>query len=746
MLPLRVSSHCVVLSNGSPVPRSTKRWVDTLDWCGAHGVIVGVIFCAIFLGAPAARGVAGMIVEDNPCHVWSPRNFISIGGHAMAYDSVRGVVVMQGGVRNNIYYSGETWIWDGDRWRLAFAGDDRSPGKRVGHSMAFDRARGVMVLFGGNDGHGDRGETWEWDGYRWTRRDVSGPSPRSEHAMVYDELRGEVVLFGGRVNGVLNNETWTWDGTSWTLRSTEGPAKRSGHAMSFDRRRGVVVLYGGSGRRDTWEWDGVSWTQRGSTGPGDGSVQKMVYDSDREVSLLYCRTSRMGEYNSDIWQWDGESWGLLNIGGPDPRTNTAMAYDEAHGVAVLFGGQYNILVEDFTWLWDGRSWSARSTGLRPRPRYGHTMAYDSRRGVTVLVGKNDYLPDSKTWEWDGVHWTMRDSGTLPVNRQHAMAYDGDRGVLVLYGGTSDRGSIVGTWEYDGTTWTERVGLTPNPGRKYSHAMAYDEWRKQVVLFGEQQGDNLPAHIAETWLYDGTQWRQYAGDQPTGRMEHAMAFDARRGVVVLFGGRERSFLGDTWEWDGAGWTLRATSGPSPRYKHAMTYDPKLGAVVLHGGMNRVGEYLDDIWAWNGGKWERIGTGPFPTCDHAMAFDTRRGALVMQYGELDGRSVDARTWEWTVDEDCNGLFDGDNPCAAVERFSAKSKARGRAGSIVRASARISLAAGTVVTFTLNGTEPRQRLVPEDDAPIRVRWMTDHAGPHTVCILQCHHGPRCIDVEEP
>jgi hypothetical protein len=75
--------------------------------------------------------------------------------------------------------------------------------------MAYDVARGVTVLFGGNAGS-DVGntETWEWNGTAWTQRLVSGPSARHYHAMSYDAARRVTVLFGGISTGTGNAETW----------------------------------------------------------------------------------------------------------------------------------------------------------------------------------------------------------------------------------------------------------------------------------------------------------------------------------------------------------------------------------------------------------------------------------------------------------------------------------------------------------------------------------------------------------
>ena len=52
----------------------------------------------------------------------------------------------------------------------------------IRHAVAYDTARGVTVLFGGDDDDA-LADTWEWDGERWTHRPVSGPSVRNGHAM-----------------------------------------------------------------------------------------------------------------------------------------------------------------------------------------------------------------------------------------------------------------------------------------------------------------------------------------------------------------------------------------------------------------------------------------------------------------------------------------------------------------------------------------------------------------------------------
>src|SRR5438093_1603782 len=122
-----------------------------------------------------------------------------------------------------------------------------APTARYGPAMAYDAARGQVVLFGG---HGSTralfDDTWTWDGTDWTlRTPVHHPSPRSYTTMAYDAARGQVVLFGGD-NGMTFGDTWTWDGTDWTQRTpVHAPSTRAGEGMAYDAARGQVVLFGG---------------------------------------------------------------------------------------------------------------------------------------------------------------------------------------------------------------------------------------------------------------------------------------------------------------------------------------------------------------------------------------------------------------------------------------------------------------------------------------------------------------------
>ena len=79
--------------------------------------------------------------------------------------------------------------------------------------MAYDMARARVVLFGGSlVGGGPTGgasmDTWEWTGVSWIHRPVGiAPPARFGHAMAYDWARGRVVVFGGNTGSTQLDDT-----------------------------------------------------------------------------------------------------------------------------------------------------------------------------------------------------------------------------------------------------------------------------------------------------------------------------------------------------------------------------------------------------------------------------------------------------------------------------------------------------------------------------------------------------------
>lgn len=322
----------------------------------------------------------------------------------------------------------DAWQWDGkrsiDRPRTA-------PSARVGHAMAYDAARQRVVLFGGlTAGDSVLGDTWEWDGTRWTeKRSTTSPPVRSAHAMAYDGARERVVLFGGFTSDEkLLSDTWEYDGTLWIQRRpSTAPAARALHAMAYDAARRRIVVFAGltDGDRvlgDTWEWDGTTWLEKqAATHPPARSVSAMAYDATRQRIVLVGGLTPDDSVLGDEWDWDGTTWsqreGTGGPGAPGPRLGHAMGYDEPTRRIVLFGGVKGWTLLDDTWVLDGPGeWHLVPLTLgRPSARRLHTVAIAATTGRLVLFGGQDedgVLDD--LWEWDGQRWVERSTATPRV--------------------------------------------------------------------------------------------------------------------------------------------------------------------------------------------------------------------------------------------------------------------------------------------------------------------------------------------
>ncbi|MBK8099444.1 MAG: hypothetical protein IPK26_20235 [Planctomycetes bacterium] len=159
-----------------------------------------------------------------------------------------------------------------------------APPGRYDHTLTYDAARRVGVLFGGAAFDTLFGDTWHFDGQSWTEiLPATSPPHRSQHAMVYDPIRERSVMYGGSLHVYTDGtETWEYDGTDWTeVIPTASPSRRTGHSMAFDVARGRVLLLGGSTDSHTWEYYGNRWA-RVTTAPSSlFSGGQLVHDSSR---------------------------------------------------------------------------------------------------------------------------------------------------------------------------------------------------------------------------------------------------------------------------------------------------------------------------------------------------------------------------------------------------------------------------------------------------------------------------------
>jgi hypothetical protein len=245
-------------------------------------------------------------------------------------------------------------------------------------------------------------------------------------------------------------------------------------------------------------------------------------------------------------------------------------------------------------------------------------------------------PAIETAVWDQRVTNNLGVGTINVS----IAYDVARAKTVRLRGFQSTFSFpysatyTDTWS--GSVWTDASPSNPPSGRA-NHAMAYDGQRQNVVLFGGwkfQTGSQV--YFDDTLVWNGTDWSPLnPSTKPSARGYHAMAYDSNRRYVVLFGGATGAWgstpVGETWEWDGSNWAQRSSvHTPSPRRDHGMTFDSWRNVVVLTGGGG-----TRETWEWNGTDWTQ--RADVPVAPVAVGYDSMRHRVVAHGGS-------GNTWEW------------------------------------------------------------------------------------------------------
>lgn len=319
-------------------------------------------------------------LQREPGHCPASDSLTVRNAHALAYDEGSSAVMLFGGADEK-QVLGDLWAWNGEAWQCL---SDQGPSPRTFPALAYDGATNHLVVFGGNsvlfgtpaDTASFLDDMWEWDGGNWRQIDVQRPSARAEASMAYDRNRKRLVLFGGyrSENGkrVRLGDTWEWDGRSWTQMDAGGPSARNGAAMAYDTDRRRVVLFGGSGNSgDTWEWDGSHWTPIVPAQTEARFNPAMAYDRREHLLIRFGGWTPDGRVG-DTWKYDGEEWSPIPTEGPVRRNHTSMAYDTERGVIVLFGGHDGDHIFGDTWEWNGHVWLQKSLmPSRPRVDNGH---------------------------------------------------------------------------------------------------------------------------------------------------------------------------------------------------------------------------------------------------------------------------------------------------------------------------------------------------------------------------------------
>lgn len=290
----------------------------------------------------------------------------------------------------------------------------RAPSPRTSAVLAYDTARSRALMFGGTsawtqqNGWNNLGDTWEWDGNDWVEIFPSNAPPaRRDAGLAYDEARGVMVLFGGvrQVDGTRQeffNDTWEWNGQDWVERTPELPPPGRGSVNTYyDPLRQKVVIHGGyavdeNGSNifpdDTWEWDGENWNQVFLERSRGSSASAIIFEPLQQVPML------MG--GEGLWLLKDNRWFQPSYPqSPSGRWGSGMAFDAASQQVILFGGYKDKDKFNETWVFDGLTWSKLVTENQPSVRTGQAFFFDATRNSIILFGGfHDMNFYNDTWE------------------------------------------------------------------------------------------------------------------------------------------------------------------------------------------------------------------------------------------------------------------------------------------------------------------------------------------------------------
>ena len=136
-------------------------------------------------------------------------------GHSMVYCPDTKTMLLFGGMTEN-GPANDLWAYDpaANTW-TELEPTGALPPPRSDQVMVYDAAAERLILFGGWD-ENDKilGDTWAYDpaADRWTKLTPAGdvPAPRAMAAMAYDRASGKVILFGGFDQERHFNDTWAF--------------------------------------------------------------------------------------------------------------------------------------------------------------------------------------------------------------------------------------------------------------------------------------------------------------------------------------------------------------------------------------------------------------------------------------------------------------------------------------------------------------------------------------------------------
>lgn len=460
-----------------------------------------------------------------------------------------------------------TYEFDGVSWNEVSTAT--SPSARINHSMAYDAKRGVIVLYGGDDGTNTSEETelWEYNGTTWTQKvfagDGGGRPSLLQPATAYDPKGERIAFYFG------NSEMWFWNGTQFTKYAGAMPVAQSFAtsppslltnrigAVLVDDGRGRLMLYGGQDKSFShssasllsgqlqWFFSGQTWSEPQFAPAVLAAASAQQYDRGTVVRFGGLADVNSDTPNADMWELPSAGWKRTTSSGPPWLAYAAMTHDTARDQLVMFGGGTDGgVLSDQLWLRSGggTTWTQQpKTSTWPAPRSFHALTYDAARGQTVLFGGFDTDEIRDTWLWNGLSWTQHPmtAADPPAIFAPTMGYDWANDVVILFG-TPSANESPKTWMWDGAWHDITNALLDTPPLMPTGTLTWHAARKSLLLsqsftFSVQPIDVWELHLTSVSPPAGRWQRVSLPENPLNRAL-GMAFSTLdgSGMSIMFG--------------------------------------------------------------------------------------------------------------------------------------------------------------------------------------------------------------------
>jgi cysteine-rich repeat protein len=476
---------------------------------------------------------------------------------------------------------------------------------------AYDAARGRLV-------YGAPGETWEWDGTRWTFSPPSIDQGFASDALYYDPDRGRVCMIAVDITGIARLHAWT-DGRWQLVDAGNGPPldgfpPQLTVAYDTARHRAMVIQFATGA---VWTIDATgTWAEQPSMPeiPGDSVA---VFDA--ASSEIVVETAASIE-----WVHDGMGW---TSSPTDFSALVSLAFDPARGRVVLVDNVARTTHERI-----GAAWSTVDNGDVPCVNEDMFLAlplYYDARAETLSVFSSGA---GELCRWNQA-WTVT-APPLPFSPVGVTFDPVSRSFVVLHNPhPSDPDSPTQTWRLGLGGW-QRIETLESPYGRSSPLAVYAPGRGATVLYGEETVapiDNGPLvscgdpvdYAADSWSFDGANWSAVASFARTGPpcSSNAATYDATHGRVVVATYNEVWSLGDTdhaWQ--------RIAAPTSGGHVFNLAWDARNAGLMA---ARLVQDVSSPLFELHGDDWtpiEIIPTG-LNSSTNALASDLRAGTVIV-----------------------------------------------------------------------------------------------------------------------